>query len=553
MKYNSTNKPLVCMQTQSNCYKGTRRMTVKGVLWHSTGANNPMLKRYVQPSDIKPPEDTYTKEKWLEVLGKNQYNNDFNHISRDCGLNFWIGKLADGTVTAVQTMPWDFRPWGCGSSTKGSCNDGWIQFEICEDGLTDKSYFNAVYKEACEVTAYLCKMFNINPHGTVDHNGVTVPTILCHGDSNQLGLGSNHVDINHWFPKHGKSMETARADVAALISSSSQTVAKSYEIVTEVNTYSTASDAKAQKNAKGRYLPGTYYIYSKYPNGVNGMYNISMDKTGSLAGSWINPIENIVKDSVDTPAYDLNYSEKNKIVDRSVNRTNNDCVKAIKKILSNNSDFDVDIAKKFFEISPIYGIDPIMAIAQSVVETGWFKYKGSAVKPEHHNYCGLGVTSTGITGACFETIDDGVTAQLQHLYAYGCTDPLPSSETLLDPRFGYVTRGISIYWQQLAGRWAVPGYDKATYANAEEAMKAGGTYGQMIRSIYKQIVSTSVTEEDVEMYFEKEEVAPVEPEAPEVDVVLPDEGDADLKDNASFVFKWLRKIIEAIIKALRED
>lgn len=51
MKYNSNNKPLVCMQTNSTCYKGTNTMTVKGVLWHSTGANNPWLKRYVQPSD----------------------------------------------------------------------------------------------------------------------------------------------------------------------------------------------------------------------------------------------------------------------------------------------------------------------------------------------------------------------------------------------------------------------------------------------------------------------------------------------------------------------
>lgn len=42
-------------------------------------------------------------------------------------------------------------------------------------------------------------------------------TILCHADSYKLGLGSNHGDVNHWFPKHGKSMATARADVAALL------------------------------------------------------------------------------------------------------------------------------------------------------------------------------------------------------------------------------------------------------------------------------------------------------------------------------------------------
>lgn len=47
MKYTKENPPLVCMMTNSTCYLGTRTMTPKGVLWHSTGANNPYLKRYV--------------------------------------------------------------------------------------------------------------------------------------------------------------------------------------------------------------------------------------------------------------------------------------------------------------------------------------------------------------------------------------------------------------------------------------------------------------------------------------------------------------------------
>lgn len=132
MKYSENNKPLVCMQTQSTCYKGTRTMEVKDVLWHSTGANNPNLKRYVQPSD-----NAADRTEWLARLGKNTYGNDWNHTEVQAGLNCWIGKLADGTVATVQTMPWNYRPWGCGSGAKGSCNNDWIQFEICEDGLTD--------------------------------------------------------------------------------------------------------------------------------------------------------------------------------------------------------------------------------------------------------------------------------------------------------------------------------------------------------------------------------------------------------------------------------
>ena len=217
MKYSDKNPPLVCMQTQSTCYKGTTTMTIKGVLWHSTGAPNTTLKRYVQPSDKKPSADTYSKSKWLELLGKNKYNNDWNHIDHQAGLNCWIGTLADGTVTTVQTMPWNYKPWGCGSGENGSCNSGWIQFEICEDYLNDSTYFNKVYKEACEITAYLCKKYNIDPKAKVKHCGVNVPTILCHADSHRLGLGNNHGDVLHWFPKYGKDMDDVRNDVAALI------------------------------------------------------------------------------------------------------------------------------------------------------------------------------------------------------------------------------------------------------------------------------------------------------------------------------------------------
>lgn len=644
MKYTASNKPLVCMQTNSTCYKGTNTMTVKGVLWHSTGVNNPTLKRYVQPSDTPDKRDTVT----LAQIGKNAYKNDWNHIERQAGLNCWIGKLADGTVTTIQTMPWDYRPWGCGSGSKGSCNSGWIQFEICEDGLTDKTYFNAVYKEACEITAYLCKMFNIDPNGTVTVNGVKVPTILCHQDSYKLGMGSNHSDVTHWFPKHGKSMATARQDVAALLaadktttSKPTSTTGKTYSVVTKINKYATASDAQSKKNSKGTYEAGTYYIYSKYPNGYNGMYNISTDKTGASAGGWINPAENVVpkpatpttdttqklyrvrkskddaksqvgaysvldnaKDAcnkagagykvfdwnykvvyeytapvenkpetkptqptqptpeVEKPkeevkvvaVYDLDFPEKNLIVDKSISRTETDCVKAIKKIVSNNSSFDVEIAKAFWKLAPKYNIDPVMAISQSILETGWFKYAGSAVTPEQHNYCGLGVTSNGVEGGKFNTIEDGVTAQLQHLFAYGSKDTL--NETTVDPRFKYVTRGIAPYWQQLAGRWACPGYDTKTYDTPAKAMAANNTYGQKIRAIYNQILGMAVTDADIEKYFPTElpqEIPDNEPVVtPPTDIVDTPEKTQDTSKIVNIIIEVIKKLLESLIEIFRK-
>ena len=208
MKYSQSNPPLMCMMTHSTCYQQTNKMQIKGILWHSTGANNKTLKRYVQPSREDP---NYFN--LITVIGQNPNGNDWNSISVQAGLNAWIGTLADGTVTSVQTMPWDYKPWGCGSGPNGSCNNGWIQFEICEDSLNDPTYFVKVYKEACELTAYLCKAYNINPLGNV--NGI--PTILCHQDSYKLGLGTNHSDVYHWFNRYGKTMDNVRQDVANLL------------------------------------------------------------------------------------------------------------------------------------------------------------------------------------------------------------------------------------------------------------------------------------------------------------------------------------------------
>ena len=41
--------------TENACYQAGKKITVKGIMVHSTGANNPWLKRYVEPPK---PDDT---------------------------------------------------------------------------------------------------------------------------------------------------------------------------------------------------------------------------------------------------------------------------------------------------------------------------------------------------------------------------------------------------------------------------------------------------------------------------------------------------------------
>lgn len=179
--------------TRNDCYKAGRKITPKGVMVHSTGANNPNLKRYVQPN--------------TNGIGKNLFGNHWNRKGLQKCVHAFIGKLEDGSIATVQTLPWDHRGWHGGKGTKGSANDTYIGFEICEDNLKSKEYFDKIYREAVELTAYLCKMYNLDPL----KNGV----VICHKEGNRRGIASNHIDVEHWFPKHGKTMDDFRKDVAA--------------------------------------------------------------------------------------------------------------------------------------------------------------------------------------------------------------------------------------------------------------------------------------------------------------------------------------------------
>ena len=181
--------------TENACYKAGRTIDVKGIMVHSTGANNPSLKRYVGPND--------------GLLGENKYGNHWNTDrpgGRQVCVHAFIGRLADGTIATYQTLPWNHRGWHSGSGSKGSANNTHIGFEICEDGLTDSTYFGQVYREAVELCAMLCKEFDL-----------TEAEIICHSEGYKLGIASNHGDVMHWFPKHGKSMDTFRADVKDML------------------------------------------------------------------------------------------------------------------------------------------------------------------------------------------------------------------------------------------------------------------------------------------------------------------------------------------------
>lgn len=170
--------------TRNDCYQTGRYIRPAGVMVHSTGANNPNLSRYVGP---------------------NRNNNDWDRPGVGACVHAFIGREDDGSVNTVQTLPWDMRGWHAGSGKKGSANNTHISFEICEDGLDDHDYFAAVYHEAVDLTAMLCKLYGLDPM----EDGV----VICHSEGHARGIASNHADVMHWFPKFGKNMDTFRQEV----------------------------------------------------------------------------------------------------------------------------------------------------------------------------------------------------------------------------------------------------------------------------------------------------------------------------------------------------
>lgn len=194
---------LKCILTENDCYKTNEWIAVKGVMIHSTGANNPTLKRYVQPLETDPNYDEL-----ISLIGYNRNANDWNRPDTNACVHGFIGKLADGSIASIQTLPWAMRGWHAGSgTTRPSANNTHISFEICEDDLTDPEYFRKVYREAVELTAYLCEQYNLDP--------LAPEVVICHSEGYRLGMASGHADVEHWFPRFGKSMDDFRADVKA--------------------------------------------------------------------------------------------------------------------------------------------------------------------------------------------------------------------------------------------------------------------------------------------------------------------------------------------------
>lgn len=148
-----------------------------------------------------------------------------------------------------------------------------------------------------------------------------------------------------------------------------------------------------------------------------------------------------------------------------------------------------DFCQLFLDAAAKEGVRGDALFAQSCKETGNFKFRG-AVKPGQNNFAGLGTTDPNTPGASFPDAATGILAQAQHAKAYATKDPL--SCQCVDPRYHLLVRygktGTAEHWEELGGKWAVPGYDTKKYKSLKEADDAQDSYGYQIINILNKIL-----------------------------------------------------------------
>jgi hypothetical protein len=135
------------------------------------------------------------------------------------------------------------------------------------------------------------------------------------------------------------------------------------------------------------------------------------------------------------------------------------------------------LAQIYLDEGRAAGVRGDVAFAQSILETGWFRFEHSMVDPEDNNFAGIGACDTCDDGFDFPDVRTGVRAQMRLLRIYVDAglerDSLPVP--LVMPRsLGLWFRGDVHTWRDLTGRWAT----------ADE-------YGDLLYELYRDMVAAT--------------------------------------------------------------
>lgn len=184
-------------------------------------------------------------------------------------------------------------------------------------------------------------------------------------------------------------------------------------------------------------IDGEWYYFNKGYSPAGALYYTGV--TPIMGDTFLGDKETAVKKMAD-----LYKSKKKEYPSEALGREMNQDKEGFKE--EDFADTIEDFCGILYEEAVDEGIRPEVVFAQSMNETGWLQFGGD-VKIEQFNFAGLGATGGGVAGAQFESVRQGLRAQVQHLKAYA-TDEKPKKE-IVDPRYNLVTKGTAPYVEWL--------------------------------------------------------------------------------------------------------
>ena len=250
------------IMTSSACYKAGRTITPTGIMVHSTGTPGAMADQLRASWDSAQAEaavhamvdDTQTLQTlhwtcrgWHAGTGTSGATANDSHIAFEIcepdqcrllpvewaplyrgatGMSAWAIKRwqqelqrmglytgeIDGSFGPATETATKAAQAALGLTQDGSCGPATLAAAAAQEGSLmaydpeeTADYFEAVWARAVALCAYLCKEYKLDPE----------KDILCHAEGYRAGIASNHADVEHWFPKHGKTMDQFRAAVKA--------------------------------------------------------------------------------------------------------------------------------------------------------------------------------------------------------------------------------------------------------------------------------------------------------------------------------------------------
>lgn len=143
------------------------------------------------------------------------------------------------------------------------------------------------------------------------------------------------------------------------------------------------------------------------------------------------------------------------------------------------TDLFIELVPKLYSIAEKEGVNPVLVVVQCAKETGYCRF-GGVLDSSFKNTCGLKIPQGG---GCtdpnahmrFETWEDGILAQVEHLALYAGKENYPLDNPK-DPRHFEYLLGTAPYVVNLSGNWA------------------GGTYGEDLVKMIKEVEETKVIE-----------------------------------------------------------